>query len=263
MLGQELHRWFDKQGVVGQICENGTTGWVSAAEGLKCDLVVVLGGDGTLVSVARDLVGSDIPLVGINMGRVGFLAEISSMAWQERLTAILQGDVAFKRRLALSCIVKRDNEIVFEGVAANDFVINRGALARVIKLDIDVNGNPMGHVRADGMIFASPSGSTGYAISAGGPLVHPDMDAYSITPVCPFLRSFYPMVVPGEHVMTATVTTYGAELFLTMDGQEGVLLQSGDTIAISKAEGGLLYAEFDDNSYYTKLLTRGFIRENC
>ncbi|MFA9395943.1 MAG: NAD(+)/NADH kinase [Halodesulfovibrio sp.] len=262
-LGQKLLEWFAARNVQGVICENGTSEWLYTREAVQCDLVLVLGGDGTLLSVARHLAGRDIPLVGINMGKVGFLAEIPSDAWEERLQAILDGKVNFRRRLALSCTVTRGDEIVFSGVAANDFVINRGALARITRLELSVNGNPMGEIRADGIIIASPSGSTGYAISAGGPLVHPDMDAYSVTPVCAFLRSLYPMVLPGEHIFTAAVRTHDADLFLTQDGQEGILLQSNDVVSISKAQGGLLYAEFDDNSYYEKLLKRGFIRENC
>ncbi|SIO35459.1 NAD(+)/NADH kinase [Halodesulfovibrio marinisediminis] len=262
-LGQKLLGWFAARDVEVIICENGTPEWVHTRDDVKCDLVIVLGGDGTLLSVARQLVGREIPLVGINMGKVGFLADIPSDAWEERLQAILDGEVEFRRRLALSCTVTRGDETVFSGVAANDFVINRGALARITTLDLAINGTSMGEIRADGIIVASPSGSTGYAISAGGPLVHPDMDAYSVTPVCAFLRSFYPMVLPGEHVFTATVRTHDADLFLTQDGQEGVLLHPDDIVSISKAKGGLLYAEFDDNSYYKKLITRGFIRENC
>ncbi|MEZ0574560.1 NAD(+)/NADH kinase [Halodesulfovibrio aestuarii] len=262
-LGQELLEWFAARNVRGVICENSTPEWGYIREAVQCDLVLVLGGDGTLLSVARHLIGREIPLVGVNMGKVGFLAEIPSDAWEERLQAILDGEVEFRRRLALSCTVTRGDEIVFSGVAANDFVINRGALARVVSLDLSVNRNSMGEIRADGFIIASPSGSTGYAISAGGPLVHPDMDAYSVTPICAFLRSFYPMVLPGEHVFTAAVCTHDTELFLTQDGQEAVLLQTDDVVSITKAQGGLLYAEFDDNSYYNKLLKRGFIRENC
>lgn len=262
-LGQKLLDWFAARDIQGVICENGTPEWSHVREAAKCDLVIVLGGDGTLLSVARRLVGCEVPLVGINMGKVGFLAEIPSDAWEERLQAIIDGEVQFRRRLALSCTVTRGDEIVFSGVAANDFVINRGALARVVRLELSVNGSPMGIVRADGVIIASPSGSTGYAISAGGPLVHPDMDAYSVTPVCAFLRSLYPMVLPGAHVFSAAVRSHDADLFLTQDGQEGILLESDDVVSISKAEGGLLYAEFDDNSYYDKLLKRGFIRENC
>ncbi|OBQ52644.1 NAD(+)/NADH kinase [Halodesulfovibrio spirochaetisodalis] len=262
-LGKKLLGWFAARNVQGIICENGTEQWADTRKSIQCDLVLVLGGDGTLLSVARHLVGREVPLVGINMGKVGFLAEIPSDAWEERLQAVLDGNIQFRRRLALACTVTRGDEIVCSGVAANDFVLNRGALARVVRLDLSVNGSPMGEVRADGIIVATPSGSTGYAISAGGPLVHPDMDAYSVTPVCAFLRSLYPMVLPGEHIFSAAVRSADADLFLTQDGQEGVLLQTDDVVSISKAQGGLLYAEFDDNSYYNKLLTRGFIRENC
>ena len=262
-LGQRLLDWLVQRDVHGVVYENGSTDWLNESKADSCDLVVVLGGDGTLLSVARHLVGREIPVVGINMGKVGFLAEIPKDAWEEHVQALLDGKVALKRRLALSCTVERNGETVFRGVAANDFVISRGALARVVHLDLEVNGEPMGMVRSDGIIIASPAGSTGYAISAGGPLVHPDMDAYSVTPICPFLRSMYPMVLPGEHSFVAIVRSHDADLFITQDGQEGILLKDGDKISISKAKDGLLYAEFVENSYYSKLLSKGFIGEKC
>ncbi len=260
-LAAAIREWLVARGVAADVFENGKAPWQRADLSRPGGLVLVLGGDGTMLSVARRLVGTDVPVLGVNMGRVGFLTEVTVDSWQEQLARMLDGHVTLTRRIALRCTVERGGHQVYSGVAVNDLVVHRGALARVIKLDLFVQGERLGALRADGLIVSSPTGSTGYAVSANGPLVHPDLDAYSVTPICPFLNALKPFVLCGDMELGITILDTDTDLFLTQDGQDGVVLKSGDRISITRAKQGLLYAELGCASYFTRLRTRGFYKD--
>lgn len=227
------------------------------------DLVLVLGGDGTMIAVARAFVRRPVPLVGLNFGKVGFLTELFVDDWEADLARLLnhlsEGRCRILRRLALAWKVWRHGNALCEGVAVNDVVISRGALARVVHLGVSAQGQQIGNVRADGLILSTPTGCSGYAVSAGGPLVHPNVDAIVITPICPFLSHFPPMVLPATHDIRATVLSEATETFLTADGQESVPLAHNDEIEVTCLPEGVLYARLGEGTYFNRLKARGFI----
>lgn len=226
------------------------------------DLVLVLGGDGTMISVARAFVRRPAPLIGLNFGRVGFLAELAAHEWEHGLTHVLEGRCRILRRLALGWRVWRKDLLLAEGVAVNDVVMSRGALSRVICLNVSAEGQQICRVRADGLIVSTPTGCSGYAVSAGGPLVHPDIDAVVITPICPFLSHFPPVVVPGTHNVRVQILSEATETFLTADGQQNVPLAHNDSIEIFGIAHGVHYARMGEGTYFIRLKARGFIEED-
>lgn len=226
------------------------------------DLVLVLGGDGTMLGVARRLAGTGIPLLGINLGKVGFLAEVRATAWEPALERLMRDPMRVERRLALRFGVERGGVEVFCGHAVNDLVINRGALARVITLDVDVDGERLAGLRADGLIISSPTGATGYAVSARGPLMDPALDAYTVTPICPFLGNFPPLVLGGRSVCAVGIREQATDVHATIDGQEGIALRSGDRVTITGIADGLSFATLDGHGYCGRLRACGFVRDH-
>ena len=257
MLAREMAQWFAVRG-----CQCG----VQAGSGgdilrERPELVVVLGGDGTMLGVARKLAAAPGPLVGVNFGKVGFLAELHVGNWQEGLSCILEGHCRLLRRLALRWAVLREGARLHEGLVVNDVVLSRGALSRVISLNISADSRHICRVRADGLILSTPTGSSGYAVSAGGPLVHPELQALTITPICPFLCNFPPMVLPMPMRVSVEVMSDAVETFLTLDGQESVALAPGDVVEVSGEPDRVFYARIGEATYFRRLKARGFIEE--
>ncbi len=223
-------------------------------------LAIVLGGDGTMLGVARAFVDTPIPLVGINFGRVGFLADLESEHWQEGLTAILEGRHLLVKRMALGWQVYRNNNLFAQGHAINDVVLNRGAMSRVISLDVSVDAELIGKLRADGIIVSSPVGSTGYAVSAGGPLVHPANNTILITAICPYLCNFPAMVLPQSMPVRISLNQSSTETFLTIDGQEIYPLITDDIIEVFSIPEAVHFIRIQEDRYFTPLRERGFIQ---
>lgn len=237
---------------------------VSSHEELRnppSDLVVVLGGDGTMLGVARAFVGNPVPLLGVNFGKVGFLAELHSHDWECGLAHVLEGHGHLFYRMALGWRVLREGVSMATGVAVNDVVISRGALARVISLNINGNDQHICRARADGLIFSTPTGTSGYAVSAGGPLVHPELEVITLTPICPFLCNFPPMVLPCDMRVRAEILSESVETFMTADGQELLALASGDTVEVYGIPSSVCYVRSDQGTYFRRLKGRGFIEE--
>lgn len=257
-LAGEIATWLAGRGVESRIyqhhCGNGS--FPCAIE--SCSLVLVLGGDGTMLGVARD-VGGKSPMLGLNLGRLGFLTEVPIDDWQGFLSELLAGKMHVRRRLTLSYTVYRGETVAFEGTVINDIVVNRGSLARLIGLKVSADGESLGSMRADGLVISTPTGSTAYSVSAGGPVVHPDIAAVSVTPICPFMNKFRPMLLPSSSVITVVVEDPAAEVFLTLDGQECVPLERGDRIRVTQVEGGLLLVEPENPTYLSRLRAKGVI----
>jgi len=226
------------------------------------DMILTLGGDGTLLSVARAVQDLGIPILGLNLGRVGFLTELSPADWRESLTAILRGEYDMSLRLVISFHVLRRGQEYFRGYAINDLVISCGSLARMIRLDMWYGSDHLGTVRADGMIVSTPTGSSGYSISAGGPLIYPELNVFALTPICPFLHAFRPMVLPFENDLRILVRDADVDVFLTQDGQTGVVLAPGDNIFASRARKHLNLIRPLHSHYAHKLKSKGFVRES-
>lgn len=225
------------------------------------DLVLVFAGDGTMVSVARQCIDLGIPVAGVNFGRVGFLAELSEDSWQEALDAVLAGGLIVDERLSLKFSHFRDGELMHSGEVVNDVVVTRGKVARLISLQLSVNGDPFLTLRSDGLIFSTPTGSSGYAGSAGGPLMLPTMHAYVVAAICPYLGSFPPLVLEPETVFSVRVGEGAADVYLTLDGQEAYALEEGDELRVSGVPGRVRMANFGLQSFFSRLLQAGFAQE--
>ena len=224
------------------------------------DLLLVFGGDGTMVSVARQSLGMEIPIAGVNFGQVGFLAELSKDTWQEALGAALSAGFMTQRRMAVRYALYRGQECIHQGEVVNDVVITRGKVARLVNLQLGVNGLPFVTLRSDGLILSTPTGASGYAGSAGGPLVLPTLNAYVVAAICPYLSSFPPLVLNYETRLSVTVGEVVPDLYLTLDGQEAHILSGGDRLEVSGVPDRILLADFGRKDYFSRLIQAGFVQ---
>lgn len=199
------------------------------------DLVVVLGGDGTMIATSRMLGDYDVPVLGINYGTLGYLAEFRVEEMFQALASVLAGDYRIDTRVRLAVDLYRGGEMLMHQRALNDVVINKSALARIIEIEARMNGMLISGFRADGLIVSTPTGSTAYNLSAGGPVVYPSMNALVITPICPFTLSDRPIVVPDDCLVELRLRTPDEEVVLTLDGQFGLPIQTEDRILIRKS----------------------------
>ncbi len=269
-LSLEIAQWLSARGVVVHLLENPErcsdkeASFIHSLRGVELDLslVLVLGGDGTMLSVARRL-DYRTPLLGVNMGRVGFLTELCPNNWETGLADVLRHGVRVREHLALEYVVERPgyDGPISKGRVINDLVISRGGLARLVPLQLEVNGVHVSLVRADGLVVSTPIGATGYAVSAGGPLLHPDIEAFSVTAICPFIRGFIPMVLPSDAVLRLQVMETTGDVFMTQDGQQGLCLRNGDVATVRRAEKGFSTVRVNGTSYFDKLRAKGFMND--
>jgi len=197
------------------------------------ELVIVIGGDGTFLSVARFLEDRTVPIIGINLGGLGFLTEISTANCTRDLEQILSGNYRIEERMRLKVVIVRDGGEFFKMCVLNDVVINKGALARIVELKTTIDGRYLTHYRADGLIVATPTGSTAYNLSAGGPIMVPSAGAIILTPICPFTLANRPIILPYHVTLCIEPEAQIRRLTLTCDGQVGCALAPEDRIVIS------------------------------
>jgi NAD+ kinase len=198
------------------------------------DLVVVLGGDGTLLSVARLVAEKGIPILGVNLGGLGFLTEVSLDELYPVMEKVIAGDWETSSRMTLKGEVIRGEQTLGGHTVLNDAVINTGVLARIIDLETYVDGHILTSFRADGLIITSPTGSTAYSLAAGGSIIHPSLSCIGLTPICPFMLTNRPILVPDSSAIEVVLKTKGVEVMLTLDGQLGIPLEAGDKVKIRK-----------------------------
>jgi len=215
--------------------------------GARCDLIVVVGGDGSLLGVGRDLAHSGVPVLGINRGGLGFLADISPPQIAAKLGDVLSGAYVIEDHFLLNATITRGDEQLGSSPALNDVVVHIGGMARMMELSLWVNDEFVYDQRSDGLIIASPTGSTAYALSAGGPIMHPSLDAIVIVPMFPHTLTSRPLVVPG-HSEIRVVATEDAEI--TCDSQVDFVLKSGDEVRISKYANPLRLVYNLGHSFY-------------
>jgi len=199
------------------------------------DLAVVLGGDGTMLGIGRQLAGSNVPLVGINMGRLGYMTDIPIQNVQTVLSQIIAGDYEADTRTLLDAVVMRDGKKINQALALNDVVVNRSGISGMVELAVRVNGSFMYNQRSDGLIVSTPTGSTAYALSAGGPILHPRVAGILLAPIAPHSLSNRPIVLPPDIVVSIEVVD-GREVIVNFDMQSQTHLQSGDIIEVSQFE---------------------------
>ncbi len=225
--------------------------------GIDYDLVVVLGGDGTLLSAGR-AVHPGVPILGVNLGRLGFLTEIARAELYPSLVEILAGRFEVEERSLLEIkVVGADGSSAFYRVF-NDAVIAKSALSRIIELTLKADGGLVTTYRSDGLIISTPTGSTAYNLSAGGPIVNPLLPVVLLTPICPHTFSLRPIVVPDESQIEVTLETQDAEVYLTLDGQEGTTLSYLDTVQLMRADKGVSLVRLSGRTFYDNL--RGKLR---
>jgi len=217
------------------------------------EMIIVLGGDGTLLSVARLVEDHDVPILGVNLGGLGFLTEITLEELYRVLERVVQGDFVTDERVVLNAAVIRRGERLAEFVVLNDAVINKGALARIIDLETTINGEYLTTFKSDGLIISTPTGSTAYSLSAGGPIVYPSLHCIIITPICPHTLTNRPIVIPNDVQIRATLKTKQQEVILTLDGQQGFSLEFGDVVEVRKAEGRILLIKSPYRHYFEVL----------
>ncbi len=223
----------------------------------QAQLVVVLGGDGTLISVARLFSGREVPILGVNLGSLGFLTEITVEELYPVLERCLQGNLRLSERMMLEVVVTRGETELTRCHVLNDAVINKGALARIIELETTVDRYNLTTFKADGLIVSTPTGSTGYSMSAGGPIVHPVMCCIVITPICPHTLTNRPLVLPDQSVVRIEVkSSFDEMVYLTLDGQVGVELQEGDTVEVRRALKTTALVTSRDKDYFSILRTK-------
>jgi NAD+ kinase len=223
----------------------------------SCDLLVVLGGDGTLIGMAGRIAlsGASIPILGVNFGSLGFLTEITLPELYPSLESVLAGTALIDQRMMLRGRTLRAGQVFADRFVLNDAVITKGALSRIIDLAVSVDGHPVMRVRADGLIVASPTGSSAYNLAAGGPIVHPAVDALLLTPIAPHMLTNRPVVVPGESEVRVEPIMDGShdKVFVTFDGQWGHPVQSGDVVVIRRADRPLRLVRAPTRTYFDVL----------
>jgi NAD+ kinase len=252
-LAERVARWLTEHGHEA-LSEVGTpvagTAQASAAEIAKrAELIVVLGGDGTLLHAAHLCQNREIPIIGVNLGTLGFMTEIRRDRLFHALEKAVAGAVRVDRRMKLRVIVRRGHDILIDAEVLNDVVINKPALARIADIEALADGIPVTTYKADGVIVATPTGSSAYSLAAGGPLIHPVMRALLLTPICPHTLTQRPIVLPDEQEIELVIRS-DEELFITLDGQSGRALLQGDRVHVCKAPTAALLVREEGTSYY-------------
>jgi len=219
----------------------------------KADLIVVLGGDGTMISTARRLGTREIPVLGINYGSLGYLTDFRIEEMFPALENILAGHYDIDQRVMLEVEHRRGAETLETGRVLNDIVINKSVLARIIEIEVKLNAQYVNSFRADGLIVATPTGSTAYSLSAGGPIVYPTMNAVVLTPICPFTLTNRPIVVPDTAEITLRLMNENEGVVLTLDGQVGYQMQTGDCAVIRKSAASFNLVQPPNRNYFDVL----------
>lgn len=223
----------------------------------QVDLLVALGGDGTLLRAGRIAAAQEIPVLGINLGRLGFLTASPEPEMENRIGMILAGEYDLDRRAMLEATIVRDGAVMGEWLAWNDFVLHKTGVARVTLLDLKIDAGrwvaDLGSFSGDGLIVATPTGSTAYSLSAGGPIVTPAVDCMLLTPICPHTLAARPLVVPGNQIVSVCPLEASTDLVLTVDGQVAHHVASGDELRIRVPDQSVPLVRFPDQNFYSTI----------
>jgi NAD+ kinase len=251
-----LLAWLDEHGLETFIDREtaqslGTEGNCVARECLpNVDLVIVVGGDGTLLSATRALAGRDTPVLAVNLGSLGFLTPIALDQMYPMLERVLAGDFEEDHRFILQSSVIRDGAVIETYHTLNDVVINKAAIARILDFRVAADGQSISTYKADGLIFSTPTGSTGYSLAAGGPIIYPHVDALLITPICSHTLNHRPLVLPGDSTLDVTIDSFGEPVHLTADGQVGMPIVHGDRVVCKRSPRVLRLVRPQSTGYF-------------
>ena len=219
----------------------------------RVDMVIVLGGDGTLLSVARWIAGNEIPILAVNMGSLGFLTEVTLSEMYPSLEHVFKKEYLEDPRMMLQCVIERGRKRIKKPTVLNDIVVNKGPFARLIKMEVSVNGQFVTSLRGDGLIIASSTGSTGYTLSSGGPIVHPSVDAIVLTPISPHTLTNRPIVIPSDVEVRVLLKDNEASPVVTFDGQGVFPLKTDDQVCIKTSPSRLKLIRSPYRNYYQVL----------
>ncbi len=271
-LLQFVINWLKQRGVkimmdqeTSSILDDSSSFFTSEEMANHCDCILVLGGDGTMLNTARIAAPWNIPLLGINLGRLGFLSEIDIPNVEEGLEKLLHGEYQIEKRMMLQAQVLRQGKLLDVSIALNDAVITKGAFSRLIRLQTNIDGEKVAVYPVDGIIVASPTGSTAYSLSAGGPVVIPEMDLMILTPICPHSLWARPLIIASNSQLKVKLLSDNAEVMLTMDGQHAFRLEQNDEIMVTKAPYKANFIKLSGRSFYSVLhskLNEGDLRHD-
>lgn len=225
--------------------------------GREIDLAIVVGGDGTMLHVARQLAADRVPLIGVNLGRLGFLTDIPKDSMLDSLATVLDGEFRSEERILLNVQLLREGKVVHSANALNDVVVNKGQLARLIEFEVYVDSEFVSSTRADGIIVSTPTGSTAYALSAGGPILYPTLAALALVPICPHTLSNRPVVIGSDsRIEIAMTDTSNQSAYLSFDGQLGHALQDNDRIRVCRADYPVTLIHPAERNHFDVLRTK-------
>ena len=219
----------------------------------RADMVLVLGGDGTMLNAARLVEEQGVPILGVNMGGLGFLTEVTLDQLFPTLERVFAGEFTLEDRLMLRAEIHRHGEHVAQATVLNDVVVSKGTLARMIEVQIAIDGRFVTSLRGDGVILSTPTGSTAYSLSAGGPIMAPSVQALILTPICPHTLTHRPLLIPSNAMLEVTLTSKDEGAMTTFDGQVGVAITQGDTVAVGASKHATRLIRFSDRTYYDVL----------
>jgi NAD+ kinase len=252
-----LLKWLEARGIQTLLDEETANCLPDSRKGLtrqkvadSSQLLLVLGGDGTLLAAARLAAPRGIPVLPINMGSLGFLTNFTLQELHPALDDTLEGRFSLSERVLITVDLERAGKVIDTQRVLNEVVINKGALARMIELELIIDGDFVCRYRADGLIIATPTGSTAYSLSAGGPIVHPTVESFVITPICPHMLSDRPLVIRDSSTIEMKLSGNTESVFLTLDGQRGIPLQPGDIVRAARAKELLKLIQPPRKSYF-------------
>jgi len=259
LLADEISAWVEQRERQVRVCTTDVL-----PRGLpfpEIDLLLTLGGDGSILQAARAAAPHGTPIVGVNLGRVGFLTEAELGTWRDVLSRALVGDFWLEKRMMLRATARRGSELLGQAEALNDVVVGRGARARVVHLHTEVDGGRLAAYVADGLIVASPTGSTAYALAAGGPVLPPQLRNILLVPVAPHLSMARPVVL-SEGVTVRIVVAGGRPAVLTVDGEVHAELEDGDEVAVAAGPHAACFARVQERTYFYKTLVERLVPRN-
>ena len=262
-VAREVVAWCQARNLALDVCPHTAKslkfpdGGVSSKEMVeRADPIITLAGDGTLIGIARHVEGASPVFIGVNFGNLGFLTEVRPDEIFPVLESVLTGEVKCAERVLLEVQVERKGSVVFESRAVNDVVVQKGARSRLPELDLAVNGHDVARIRADGIIVATPTGSTAYSLAAGGSIAHPALSVILVTPICPHSLTNRPLILPGTATVKIELPRFDDEMLVTVDGQLSEKLVTGDIIKVSQAKQTVKFVVSREKSYFDILRTK-------
>lgn len=261
-VAPQLLEWFAAHNIR-TVCDRETLACLDRKDGTpreeippQVDLLVVLGGDGTLLAAARLVHEHPVPILAVNLGSLGFLTEITLDEVYKVLEDVLADRHKLDRRSMLKAQVERRGRAIATYHALNDIVLHKAALARIVDFDVSIDGNFVSRIRSDGLILASPTGSTAYSLSAGGPILLPTVDAVIVTPIAPHMLTNRPLVIPSTAHVQVQIHNPGEQVYVTVDGQVGEELLSGDWVSVQKSDRSIQLVQSPNRNYFQVLRSK-------